>query len=205
MASGGASLFHETWAGLLIALSLALRTEKRFAGAAFFGLLAALIRELAMPYLIVMILVGLMERRRTEVIAFSVALVITLGALALHGHAVTSLVTALDRPSPGWVNLGGWQFVLATARWNLIVMLAGSWTAAAVVPLALLGAGAWNDGAGLRLAILLTGYTLGFMVIGRPENNYWGLITAPLLSVGLYFAPMALCDLFRRTFGRIEG
>ncbi len=48
---GSMGLFHEAWAGLLIALSLALRTEKRFWSAALVGLLAALVRELALPYL----------------------------------------------------------------------------------------------------------------------------------------------------------
>jgi hypothetical protein len=36
------------------------------------------------------------------------------------------------------------------------------------------------------------------MVFGRPENFYWGLITAPILAVGLCFAPRAIGDLVRR-------
>jgi hypothetical protein len=53
-------------------------------------------------------------------------------------------------------------------------------------------------GLGLRLGALLFDYTIGFMIIGRPENAYWGLVTAPLTALGLCFAPAALRDLFRR-------
>ena len=66
MTLAGMSRLHETWAGLLIALSLALRTDRRFAAAVTLGLLAGVIRELAMPYLVVMALVALAERKRVE-------------------------------------------------------------------------------------------------------------------------------------------
>jgi len=197
MFSRSMGLLHDAWAGLLIALSLAARTDKRFAVAVAFGLLAALIRELALPYLLVMALAALLERRRAEAGAFALALSVALAALAWHAHAVTALTSSHDLHSPGWVKLGGWRFVMATVKWNVIVILGGAAAAAAVVPLALLGAVGRNDGLGLRLTLLLAGYTLGFMAIGRPENSYWGLVTVPILSVSLCFAPAALADLLR--------
>jgi hypothetical protein len=195
---GGASLFHETWAGLLIALSLAARSERRFAAAVALGLLAALVRELALPYLLVMAAIALAERRRTEAAAFAGAAAAALAALALHARALAPLVGAHDLASPGWVRLGGWAFVLATTRWNLLVVAAGPWMAALVAPLGLAGALGWKDPAGLRLATVLFGYTLGFMAVGRPENQYWGLLVSPLLGVGLALALPALADLGRR-------
>lgn len=197
-----ATVYHETWAGLLIALSLALRTDRHFWAAVVFGLLAALVRELAMPYLLVMAFFAAMERRRTEALAFSLALALALTALAWHARQVMALTNPGDMASPGWMALGGWPFVLATAKWSAIVAVAGAWSAAVIVPLSIFGAGGWKDGGGLRLLALLVGYSLGFMVLGRPENRYWGLMTAPLVGVGLALAPWALIDLGRRALAR---
>ena len=202
MAGGGASLFHESWAGLLIALSLAVRSQKHFAAAVLLGLLAALIRELALPYLAVMCLFALLERRRLEALAFAGAGLVALAALALHAAALAPLVGIHDPASQGWVGIGGWGFVLATGRWNLLVVMAGAWISAIVAPMALLGAAGWRGPYGLRLFALLAGYTLGFMVIGRPENLYWGLMVAPLMGVGLCLAPPALGDLLGRVAHR---
>jgi len=198
MVGKGMGLVHDAWAGLLIALSLAARTERRFAVAVALGLMAALIRELALPYLLVMALAALLERRRAEACAFAVALGVALAALAWHAHAVIALTSSQDLHSPGWVKFGGWRFVMATAKWDLFVILGGGAAAAAVVPLATAGAIGRGDGLGLRLAMLLIGYTLGFMAIGRPENGYWGLVTVPILAVALCFAPIALRDLWGR-------
>jgi hypothetical protein len=190
-------LFHECWAGLLIALSLALRTPQRYLGAAVVGLLAALIRELAMPYLLVMAALALAERRRGEAVAFALALAASLAALAVHAWQVMSLTGPHDLASPGWVKFGGWGFVMATAQWNLAAVLLGKAFAAVVVPLALLGAAARKDGLGLRLSALLAGYTLGFMVVGQPNDFGWGFVVAPLVGVGLTVAPLALGQLGR--------
>jgi hypothetical protein len=195
-------VYHETWAGLLIALSLALRTDKHFWAAVALGLLAALVRELAMPYLLVMALIAAMERRRTESIAFALTLALALAALAWHAHQVMALTNPGDMASPGWLSLGGWFFVLATVKWNAIVAVIGAWSAAIIFPLAIVGAGGWRGGGGLRLLTLLVGYALGFMVLGRPENRYWGLMTAPLVGIGLALAPWALIDLSRRALAR---
>ena len=202
MASGGVSLIHEAWSGLLMALSLAAWANKRMAASVALGLLAAMVRELAMPFLVVMAALALVERRRLEALSFALALAAAVGALAWHAHAVQALVTSQDLVSAGWVKFSGWRFVLATARWNIIVLTLGAWTTALIVPLALAGSIGAKNGLGLRLAALLLGYTLGFAVIGRPENIFWGLMTAPLIAIGLCFAPTALVDLVRRAFSR---
>lgn len=192
------SRLHETWAGLLIALSLALRTDRRFGLAVALGLLAALIRELAMPYLLVMALAALLEKRRGEAIAFTGALCIALIGLAWHGVAASALIRPHDPASPGWLAFGGWPFVTATARWNFIALRTTPLIAAILLPLALLGAAGVRNGLGLRLFALLAGYAAGFAFIGRPENYYWGLVIAPILAVALCFSPRALSDLVRR-------
>jgi hypothetical protein len=202
IAAGGISLMHEAWSGLLMALSLVAWANKRIAASVALGLLAAMVRELAMPYLLVMAVLALVERRRLEALSFALALAAAVGALAWHAQAVQALAASTDLTSAGWVKFSGWRFVLATARWNFIVFVLGAWTTALIVPMALAGAIGAKNGLGLRLAALLLGYTLGFAVIGRPENIFWGLMTAPLVAVGLCFAPTALGDLIRRAAGR---
>jgi hypothetical protein len=193
----GMSRLHETWAGLLIALSLALRTDRRFGFAVALGLLAALIRELAMPYLVVMAAAAWIENRRAEATAFIVALALALAALAWHGMAASALLTVNDRVSPGWLAFGGWPFVVATARWNFIALRTGPLAAALLLSLALLGAAGLKNSLGLRLFALLAGYVVGFIFIGRSDNYYWGLITAPILAVALCFSARAIGDLMR--------
>jgi len=205
MVGEAASLFHEAWAGVLIALSLALRTEKRFAAAVILGLVAALVRELAMPYLLVMAVFAAAERRRWEATAFAAALTSVLIALAFHAEAVQPLVTAHDPVSLSWLALGGWRFDLAVSNWTAVGPMVGAWSGALLLPLALLGAGSWKDRTGLRLVTFLGGYIVGFLFIGRPNNNYWGLVIAPLLGVGLALAPAALRDLWSRALRPAEA
>jgi len=200
--AGPMSLFHEAWAGLLIALSLALRTEKRFAAAALVGCLAALVRELALPYLAVMAIVAFAERRRGEGAAFCLALAAALAALAWHAWTVMALTTPQDLTSPGWVAAAGWRFVLLAAQWNFAAAILGMWAAAVFVPVGLAGGLGVRDGLGRRLTALIAGYCLGFMVIGRPSNAYWGLVTAPLLAIGLALGPAAIADLARSAASR---
>jgi hypothetical protein len=194
----GLGLLHEAWAGLLIALSFVLRTQTRFAASVCLGLAAALIRELAIPYLAVMAVIALMERRRGEALAFAGALAVSLGALALHAHAVSGLVRPDDLKSPGWVRFSGWNFILAMSTVNLIAVVAGKAASVVLVPLSLLGALRFKDPFGLRLAAILLSYFTGFMIVGRPENEYWGLLIIPLASIGLALSPWAMCDLGER-------
>jgi hypothetical protein len=198
MAGDTPAMFHEVWAGQLIFLSLALRTERRFAASALLGLLAALIRELAMPYLAAMALLALWEKRWREAAAFASALAVVAGALAVHASHLQTLAAPDDLPTSGWLAFGGWPFVLSTAKWNMFSLAVGPWVTALLVPLALLGAAATGGPSGNRLLLIIGGYTLSFIIVGRPDNDYWGLIIAPLDGLALAFAPLALWTLQQR-------
>jgi hypothetical protein len=198
--AGGVSIwFHEVWSGLLIALSLGLRTRGRFLISALIGLMAALVRELAMPYLLVMILLAAWEKRPREAAAFALALAASLLALAWHAWQVLPLTHPGDPASPGWLTLGGLGFVREADSWNLLASRLGVVFAAAIAPLSLIGAAAWRDDNRWRLLAVIGGYLSGFLVFGRPENAYWGFLVAPLVAVGLVLAPMGLLTLGRRT------
>jgi hypothetical protein len=197
-----APYLHEVWAGLLVSLSLALRREDRFGPAVAAGLAAALIRELAAPYLVVMATTALLGRHWREAAAWTLALILFAAALAGHAAMVDALALPTDRAGPGWVKLSGWPFVLHAAQWNAVLAASPAWLTALAVPAALAGAATWTSSLGRRLAGTLTTYVLAFAVIGRPENFYWGLMFAPLLPLGFARACRGLGALTR---GRATG
>ena len=191
------AVWHEAWAALLICLSLACRSERRWTLSLALGLAAALTRELAVPYLLVMAFAAWSEGHRREAAAWAAS--VGAFALALAGHAwlLSGFVTAADAASPGWSRAGGWAFVLDMARNCTALTLLPALLAALLVPLSLFGWSAWRSPLGARGALLLCGYTAAFMIVGRADNFYWGLMIAPLLLVGLAFAPAGLRDLWR--------
>ena len=205
---GGAYLFHEVWAGLLISLSLALRTPRNWAPSVAVGLLAALLRELAFPFLAAMAFVALLERRRLEAMAWSVALLVAGLALAAHAAAVASVVTASDLASPGWTSFGGWAFILHLTQFNGFLLNAPFWLPAVLAPATLLGLVFWTEGEGglgRRVGFVVLGYTLAFCVVGRADNDYWGLLLSPLLPLGLIRLDRVAASLLAacsRGFGR---
>ena len=77
-----------------------------------------------------------------------------------------------------------------------------AWVAAVATPLALLGWAAWSDGYAKRVACMLGLWLAAFLLIGRPDNAYWGFLFAPILPVGLALAPAALRDLFNAALAR---
>jgi hypothetical protein len=183
---------HEVWAGLLIALSLALRKPDRWFVSVLIGTFAAVLRELAAPYLLVMAVLAFKEGRGKESAAWFAGLAVFALTLAVHAFEVSTVVTAVDPVSPTWLQLGGWPFVLRSAQWNLILQAGPKWLGALLVPLALLGLTALRGPLGRRLALTVGGYTFAFLFVGRDNNFYWGLIIAPLWPLGLLTAWPAL-------------
>jgi hypothetical protein len=184
--------FHELWAGLLIMLSIALRRPERWALAVLVGLLAALTRELAGAYLVAMAALAWKDGCRRETLAWLGALVVLAVALAGHAWAVSAQVLPGDAASQGWLKISGWRFVLLAVRWNTVLLASPLWVAALLTPPALLGLAAWRDPLGERMALTVFGYVAAFILIGRPENAYWGLLIAPLWPLGWLLAPKTL-------------
>lgn len=187
--------FHEVWAGLLIALSIARYRTDRWLEAVGWGLAATLIRETAALYLMVMLHAAWRDGARREALGWAAAL----GALALvvaaHAYAVAQVVGPLDPASPGWAGLLGPGFVVRTWQASTALVLVPLALAAPVIALALAGWTAWRDPTATRAAATLAAYAVLLGVAGRLDTFYWGLLTAPILLVGLAFAPDLLRDL----------
>jgi hypothetical protein len=173
------ALFHEVWAGELIALSLAagacrLRSLSLAAGGA-----AVSIRELAVPYIVVMAVIAWRDRRRREAAGW----VAILGGFCLffawHASQVSRFVPE-GAPANSWIRFGGWCFVLRTAAANPLFFVLPTWAAAFYIPFASWGLWRWSP----RVAAVVTLYLGAFMIGGRTDNWYWGYVVAPLLPLG---------------------
>lgn len=189
------ALFHETWAGLLIALSLALRRPGRATEAIALGLAAALIRETAALYLLLMALLAWRDECRREASTWAAALAVFGLVLAFHAQAVAQVVRPLDPVSPGWTGLLGPGFAVRALAASTGLAALPLWLAALAAPLAVAGWTAWRDPLAVRTLATLAAYLLLLAVFARADNFYWVLLIAPFSLVGLVFAPDALRDL----------
>jgi hypothetical protein len=194
--------FHEVWAGLLVALSLALRRRERWVEAVAFGLIAMLIRETAALYVGIMAVLALAEGRRREAIGWGVAIAVFAVVVACHAHAVGLVVRPLDPASPGWAGMLGFGFFVKTMSLSTALNLAPIWLAALLVAFALFGWAAWNDDLALRALTVFAAYAALLSLFGRTDTFYWGLMIAPTILIGLAFVPDALRDLIAAAVDR---
>ena len=192
---GSRNVFHESWAGLLIALSLALRTPQHYRAAVFFGLLAVLIREFTIAYLGMMLVCAAYERRWHEAMLWLGTLL--LGGMAMAGHAfiLSHYVLPGDLSSQGWSGFGGWRFYLHAVRETTLLIFPPRGLGQALLPLCLFGWLSLSSGTAFRVFGLLIGYGLMVMLFARPVNFYWSLLEAPLLPAGLVFSFFGLSQL----------
>lgn len=194
--------FHEVWAGLLIALSLARFQPDRWAEAVGWGLTAAVIRETAVLYLLVMAALAWRDGDRRQALAWGGALAIVALLLVAHAQGVAQVVRPLDPASPGWAGLLGPGFVVRTVHASTGLSLLPLALAAPLVGLAWFGWTAWHSPVAVRVAATLLAYAALLATAGRLDTFYWGLLTAPVLLAGLVFAPDALRDLFAAALDR---
>lgn len=191
--------FHEVWAALFIALSLALRRPGRWVEAAAFGLIAMLIRETAALYVAVMCAAAWRDGQRREAAGWAATAAILAIVVVLHARAVAGVVTPLDPASPGWIGMLGPGFFVTILSVATVLMLAPLWLATILVALSLVGWAAWRDPLAERALATFVAYGVLLSLFGRPDTFYWGLMVAPPFLIGLAFAPDALRDLWSRS------
>jgi hypothetical protein len=75
--------------------------------------------------------------------------------------------------------------VLRTAKTNLALAFLPAPLLAALVSLAWAGLWVWRQPGVERVALTVSIYFSTFLVFGRPDNFYWGLMIAPILPLGL--------------------
>ncbi|MET0928686.1 MAG: hypothetical protein ABWX74_04170 [Aeromicrobium sp.] len=180
---------HDVWAGLLLLLALMARASGHWRTSVAAVVLAASVRELAAPVIVLAAVVAWREGRRNESLAWVVG-----GALFALYYAwhVVNVVGLPDAPGgSGWLAAGGWPFSTEAIRFSSLLRLGPGWLAALLVPCALLGWSVVRPRAPLALATIVA-YLAVFMLVGRSNNAYWGALVAPLLVLGLALAPRGL-------------
>lgn len=197
-------IFHEAWAAVLIALAIGLRGLDLTFASVSVALAAVLVRETALPLLIVMGGLALLERQWREALAWGAAVGAFAIALTLHAGAVAAATSPADLASPGWSSLGGWRFALTAMRLTTVTRFAPEWLGALLVVLMLFGWAAWRAPLAHRALGVLLAYVFVLCLFGRPDNFYWAMLVAPLLPVGLAFALPGIADLAASTLGRSE-
>lgn len=191
---------QEVWAADLMALSFLLyRPERGRWGAAWLAAAAALaVRELVLPYVLFLAAEAAWHRRWRECAAWVLLILAFAAALALHLHLATAQLLPGDPASPSWFAPRGIAGFLYKVNHSSFLGLVPLWLSGPCVVLALFGWASWRTPLGERGFLLLTGYALAFMVVGRDNNFYWGLIVTPLLFMGASFAGVGLPSLLRR-------
>lgn len=194
--------FHEIWAGLLIALSLALWQPDKWLAAVAIGACAMLIRETAALYAIVMLGMAVVSDRRREAIAWFVALSLLAIVVAAHAYAWGLVARADDPTGPGWSGLLGFGFFVKTMTLLTALDAFPLAIGAPLVILALFGWAVLPDAIGLRALAVFGAYALLIALFCRTDTYYWGLLIAPAILAGLAFVPDGLRDLARVALDR---
>ena len=186
---------HEVWAGTLVALSLALHRPERWGWSVVTAALALAIRELVLPYVLLMTVMALYRRSWRELAAWGGITLLFVLCMAWHAGEVAKVVLPSDPGSPGWTALGGWAGFLRTYHLAGPLRWLPAAVAAPLIILAMFGWASWKSRTGLAATLFYAGYGLAFMLFGRANNFYWGLMVAPAFLVGLAFVPRAFSDL----------
>lgn len=205
---------HELWSGGLVALSFGLHRVGRngeggrWIGAFCAAALALAIRELALPFVLLMAAFAVWYRNWKEAGAWLLLVVVFFAALALHLHIVSRDVLPSDPPSAPWLVLRGLTGWLSNVVGASNLRWLPHWLAGPAVILMAFGWLGWNSRGGLFGFLLSAGYGVAFMLAGRWDNFYWGAMIAPAMFPGIVFAPRALAGLFAaatRPVGRKAG
>ncbi|MCF2513892.1 hypothetical protein LVY65_02255 [Sphingomonas sp. G124] len=188
-------LFHESWAALLLALMIGIYRPERAWPAIIAGAAALMIRELALPMILAMGGLALIERRWREAAAWAAVVAVFAAYMVLHAHWVSEVVRPGDPASQGWSRMLGAQFALKSIAKVTFGIRLPEAVAAGLLVLSLFGWVSVRSGWAVRATLLLAGYGAMVALFARADTFYWALLAAPLSFAGLAFLPNVFTDL----------
>ena len=196
---GKSFLTQEVWTGVLIQMSVVSLALGYRARGVIFGTVSLLIRELTLPYVLLCLVFAIWKRRWLEALGWIIGLALYAALTAFHVSEVRAHMPAEEINEPSaWLAWGGMEFVLNTVKMNQLLMLTQMFVRAFYLPFAFIGLIGWRGETGLRVLLTCLGYNTAFLAVGQSFNNYWGILDAPLLSMGAALAPWAIRDLWRQ-------
>jgi len=193
------NVLHEIWAAQLIALSLALHRPQRgrWVASLIVAAMAIAVRELALPFVLLMGAQALWHRRWKELAGWAGLVAAFALAMAVHLHLADAQVRPGDPVSPSWLVMGGLNALVYKVSNSTFLSLLPVWLAGPIVVLCLFGWTAWKSPLGNVASLLVLGYGLAFMIAGRDNNFYWGVLITPVLFMGAAFVRLGLPSLWR--------
>ncbi len=194
-------VLHELWAGMLIALAFGLHRPGRWGAALFVAALALALRELVLPFVLLMAAMAAWRKDWREATAWIMLVAVFAAIMAWHLSLIAGQEVPSDPVGPDWLVLRGLSGWLGNIVLSSNLRLLPHELASPVVILMALGWAGWKSSAGTTGTFLYLGYGLAFMLAGRANNFYWGAVVAPAMFIGLAFLPMALPSLVRAARG----
>jgi len=196
VAAPPSTYYAESWAFALITLSLLVGIERRpLASWTLAGAALAFREHAGLAVVAIAIWLWVNGRRRLALAWLALLALFAVMYMTLHAPHVAEAVAAqgLDPadagPGGGWLDFGGWPRTVDYVRSTTPLAALPYAAAAVIVPLALVGWLLRRDRWASRTWAVLTAYCLAFMIVGRANNLYWGLLFAPLLLPGLALVP----------------
>ncbi|WP_248284439.1 hypothetical protein [Qipengyuania pacifica] len=194
-------VLHELWAGMLIALAFGLHRPGRWGAALVVAALALALRELVLPFVLLMAAMAAWRKDWREATAWIMLVAVFAAIMAWHLSLIAVQEVPSDPVGPDWLVLRGLSGWLGNIVLSSNLRLLPHELASPVVILMALGWAGWKSSAGTTGTFLYLGYGLAFMLAGRANNFYWGAVVAPAMFIGLAFLPMALPSLVRAARG----
>ena len=195
-------VLHELWAGMLIALAFGLHRPGRWGAALLFAALALALRELVLPFVLLMAAMAAWRKDWREATAWIMLVAVFAAIMVWHLSLIAVQEVPSDPVGPDWLVLRGLSGWLGNIVLSSNLRLLPHELASPVVILMALGWAGWKSSAGTTGTFLYLGYGLAFMLAGRANNFYWGAVVAPAMFIGLAFLPMALPSLVRAARGK---
>jgi hypothetical protein len=190
------------WAGVLMALSACAYGVKRSYWGVALGLAALFCRELVLPYAVLAAVMAWRDRRRGELLAWSIGVAAWLVFFGLHWLQVRPLIGPhAIAHREGWIRFGGAGFVISTIQMNAYLLLLPQWVTALYFTAAMFGFAGWRTPLGTRIGLTTCLFVAAFAVVGQNFNQYWGSLIAPLLCFGVIRFPQSIVDLCRAARG----
>lgn len=180
---------HEIWASLLLAMSIAIYRRRKWWFAIIPALAAVMMREFALPFLLLAGTLALYDGRRQEAAAWAGATLIFALFIVAHSVEVSRIVLPDDKGSPGWLGLLGYpEVVQRIAKLTPFAILPHQImnTVVVISCFGWLGLRNWR---GVFVFLFLTGMTVFLATFPRYDNAFWPLIITPLWLAGLTFVP----------------
>ena len=178
--------FAETWAGVLIGLSLLAALRGNLVVSVAWAVVGLSIREIVAPYCLVMVTLAMCRHRWREVSMWVFGGTLYLATYALHALHALSVIPVDEPISYTYIFFGGFPLTVRAVMFHGLFAFWPWWGAAPVLTALILAATARSMPAELRWTGIA--YAAFFLVVGQPFNNYWGAVVAPVLACWLPFA-----------------